>query len=400
MTKKNTSITSTLRPLALPPLSLYVHIPWCERKCPYCDFNSHTTQHQIPEALYIDCLVKDIEQQLTHIQNRKVSSVFFGGGTPSLFSGSGIASILSRINDHIDFAPDIEITLEANPGTTEQKRFREYLKAGVNRLSIGIQSLNDSQLNALGRIHDSQQAISAVKAAKSEGFDNFNLDLMHGLPNQTLEQAIDDLAQAVQLGAKHLSWYQLTIEKNTAFYKQPPTLPHNDLLADIESEGFKLLAREGYQQYEISAFATENHQSKHNLNYWRFGDYIGIGAGAHSKITHASTNTIIRNQKTRLPDDYMDHLSKTIKTTDESAGLWRTVETSALPLEFMMNCLRLVDGVPSVYFQRYTGLPLQEIEGALTRLRAQNLMAESSERIASTELGRRFLNNALEEFMA
>ncbi len=400
MTKKNTSITSALRPLALPPLSLYVHIPWCERKCPYCDFNSHTTQHQIPEALYIDCLVRDIKQQLTHIQNRKVSSVFFGGGTPSLFSGSGIASILSRINDHIDFAPDIEITLEANPGTTEQKRFREYLKAGVNRLSIGIQSLNDSQLNALGRIHDSQQAISAVKAAKSEGFDNFNLDLMHGLPNQTLEQAIDDLAQAVQLGAKHLSWYQLTIEKNTAFYKQPPILPHNDLLADIESEGFKLLAREGYQQYEISAFATENHQSKHNLNYWCFGDYIGIGAGAHSKITHAPTNTIIRNQKTRLPDDYMDHLSKTIKTTDESAGLWRTVETSALPLEFMMNCLRLVDGVPSVYFQRYTGLPLQEIEGALTRLRAQNLIAESSERIASTELGRRFLNNALEEFMA
>jgi len=392
MSSSNTS-------LILPPLSLYIHIPWCARKCPYCDFNSHTTKKQIPEAQYIDCLLRDIAQQVALVQNRKLGSIFFGGGTPSLFSGDGIGQILNGVNDHINFASDIEITLEANPGTTEQKRFAQYLRAGVNRLSIGIQSLKDSHLESLGRIHNAQQAMSAVKNAKAEGFDNINIDLMHGLPNQTLADASDDLRQGLSLGANHLSWYQLTIEKNTAFYNQPPILPHNDLLADIELEGFEILKQAGHEQYEISAFAKKDGQSRHNLNYWRFGDYIGIGAGAHSKITQTSTNTVIRSQKTRLPEDYMRHLSSSAGSKNTSGGQWQEVEASALPLEFMMNILRLRDGVPDHYFGDYTGLPFSAVETAITTLRTKNLLSKKSDRIASTILGRRFLNNVLEEFM-
>lgn len=386
-------------PLVLPPLSLYIHIPWCARKCPYCDFNSHTTEKQIPEAQYIDCLLKDIEQQVALVQNRKLHSIFFGGGTPSLFSGRGIGKILNGVKDHIGFTNDIEITLEANPGTTEQKRFAEYLNAGVNRLSIGIQSLKDSHLESLGRIHSAQQAMSAVKNARAEGFNNINLDLMHGLPNQTLIDATEDLHQALCLGANHLSWYQLTIEKNTAFYTQPPILPHNDLLADIELAGFKILKQAGYEQYEISAFAQKNGQSRHNLNYWSFGDYLGIGAGAHSKITQASTDSIIRSQKTRLPEDYMRRFSSSSDGESPSAGRWQKVEASALPLEFMMNSLRLTNGVPYHYFCDYTGLPFSAVEDTITGLRSQELLSKKPDRIASTILGRRFLNNVLEEFM-
>ena len=300
--------TTTHTKMILPTLSLYVHIPWCVRKCPYCDFNSHEST-TIDEERYITTLLADLktEQQLRLSlgHSHKLSSIFFGGGTPSLFSAEGIAGILQAAESTVGFEDDIEITLEANPGTFEQEKFSGFFDAGINRLSIGIQSFNEQQLHKLGRIHSSNEAKTAVGIAKKAGFSNINIDLMHGLSEQSVLEAKADLQTAIDLEPQHISWYQLTIEPNTAFYRQPPPLPADDILADIQYHGTQLLEKYGYHQYEVSAFSQSGRQSKHNMNYWQFGDYIGIGAGAHGKLSNNQTQEVIRRQKTRLPEHYM-----------------------------------------------------------------------------------------------
>ncbi|MET0355328.1 MAG: radical SAM family heme chaperone HemW, partial [Cellvibrio sp.] len=280
--------------LSLPPLSLYIHIPWCIRKCPYCDFNSHQANNNIPEAEYVSALRFDLQQDVVLAQGRKLTSIFFGGGTPSMLSAKAIAQIVKDAQTIIGFEPEIEITLEANPGTFEQEKFSGFRAAGINRLSIGIQSFNDTQLKLLGRVHGSDEALRAVDVARKAGFDNINLDLMHGLPEQSVMGAKADLAQAIALAPEHISWYQLTIEKNTEFYSAPPVLPVEDTLADIQDEGQVMLAQAGYEQYEISAYAKNKKRARHNINYWEFGDYLGIGAGAHGKITQPEQSRIMR----------------------------------------------------------------------------------------------------------
>jgi len=287
--------------LLLPPLSLYIHIPWCIRKCPYCDFNSHQANNDIPEAEYVAALCFDLEQDAALAQGRKLTSIFFGGGTPSMFSANAIAQILKDAEAIIGFEPDIEITLEANPGTFEQEKFSGFRAAGVNRLSIGIQSFNDAQLKLLGRVHGRDEALRAVDVAHKAGFDNINLDLMHGLPEQSVNDAKADLAQAIALAPEHISWYQLTIEQNTAFYSAPPILPVEDTLADIQDEGQALLAAAGYAQYEISAYAKNNQRARHNINYWQFGDYLGIGAGAHGKLRNQNKPALFAYGKLACP---------------------------------------------------------------------------------------------------
>lgn len=376
---------------SLPPLSLYVHIPWCVRKCPYCDFNSHEAPAVLPEGQYTRSLVADLEGDAGRAQGRKIDSVFFGGGTPSLFGGKSVASVLRAADDLVGLASAAEITLEANPGTVEQGRFAEFRQAGVNRLSIGIQSLHDAQLKALGRIHGRDEALSAVSAAREAGFDNFNLDLMHGLPEQTVAEALADLEQVIALEPAHISWYQLTIEQNTLFYSQPPSLPDSDVLAEIEDRGWELLNSAGYKQYEISAYSRAGRQSLHNRNYWEFGDYLGIGAGAHGKITDAGEGTVWRSAKTRLPAHYM-----TPKLANDN---WSPVPHDDLPLEFMLNSLRLCDGVPSEYFAARTGLGLETLEPQLRELRNRRLLEGDAARLSTTSLGRRFLNDVLAAFM-
>lgn len=288
------------------PLSLYIHLPWCIRKCPYCDFNSHGVKDEIPEQQYINTLIQDLDEDLVEIEDRSLISIFFGGGTPSLFSGHAITTLLQEIQKRIPFQKDIEITLEANPGTVEQQYIRAYHEAGVNRLSIGVQSFQDDKLKALGRIHGSQEAQQAIETAKQAGFNNFNIDIMHGLPNQSVEDACYDIQTAIELKPTHLSWYQLTIEPNTVFYSKPPTLPDEDTLWEIEEQGKALLAKAGYEQYEVSAYAKQGRQCQHNINYWEFGDYLGIGAGAHSKITDPKSKKIERKWKVKHPKDYLN----------------------------------------------------------------------------------------------
>lgn len=269
----------------LPPLSLYIHIPWCVRKCPYCDFNSHQAGPSLPEDDYIDALLADLEQEMPAVQGRPISTIFFGGGTPSLFSAAALGRLLRGVEQRIPFATDIEITLEANPGTFEQEKFKAYRQTGINRLSIGVQSFQPAKLEKLGRIHNGDEAVRAAGMARAAGFDNFNLDLMHGLPDQSLDDALSDLRQAIELAPTHLSWYQLTLEPNTVFWSQPPELPEDDILWDIQEAGQTLMAKHGYRQYEVSAYAQAGRAARHNLNYWRFGDFIGIGAGAHGKLS-------------------------------------------------------------------------------------------------------------------
>lgn len=374
--------------MLLPPLSLYVHIPWCVRKCPYCDFNSHESR-TIPEDDYTAQLIRDLNLDLSWVQGRRLTSIFFGGGTPSLFSPRAIARIIEHADQAIGFEDDIEITLEANPGTVEQDRFSGYKSAGVNRLSIGIQSFNDNQLRALGRIHGGDDALRAADSARAAGFDNFNLDLMHGLPGQSVDNAMTDLQQAVALAPTHLSWYQLTIEPNTAYYKNPPLLPLDDCLADIQSAGVELLQQRGYQQYEISAYSKPGKYSRHNRNYWQFGDYLGIGAGAHGKITTPKSGEIHRTAKTRTPKDYLS------RNANFEAQRHR-VEPAELPLEFFMNTLRLVDGVPTNYFEQRTGLKLSAIRPTLDTLVAKGLLSPSPENLLTTPKGLAFLNAVLE----
>lgn len=371
------------------PLSLYIHIPWCVRKCPYCDFNSHELT-ELPEADYVQALCQDLQQDRTLAGGRPLQSIFFGGGTPSLFSAEAIATILQEARAQIGFTENIEITLEANPGATEYTSLPGLRSAGVNRLSFGVQSFNDLHLQRLGRIHSSGQAHLAFSGARQAGFDNINLDLMHGLPGQTLAEALNDLQQAIDLKPEHLSWYQLTIEPNTVFHKQPPVLPEDETLADIQDAGLALLQEAGYRQYEISAFSRPGKRARHNINYWQFGDYLAIGAGAHGKITE-NDGRILRYHKTRMPTDYLD------PAKPFTAGASK-IERNALPLEFMMNALRLVDGVPRSLFAQRTGLPDQVMESAVQRLISRGLLADDALCYRPTALGLRFLNDTLQGF--
>lgn len=390
--------------LILPPLSLYIHIPWCIRKCPYCDFNSHQAKDDIPEADYVAALRNDLLLDKSLAQDRKLTSIFFGGGTPSIFSAKAIGNILESVESIIGFEPNIEITLEANPGTFEQEKFSGFRAAGVNRLSIGIQSFNDVQLKALGRVHDRNEALRAVDVARKAGFDNINLDLMHGLPQQSLTDAQADLAQAIALSPEHLSWYQLTIEQNTQFYSAPPILPEEDILVDIQDAGFEQLASAGYQQYEISAYAKNNQRARHNINYWEFGDYLGIGAGAHGKITQPTQNAILRLWKTRLPKHYLESSNKITAHVhghqNAYTGGGELLSPATLPLEFLMNALRLNDGAPADYFSQRTGLPLNALEPHWQILTEKGLVEVINQRICTTVLGRRFLNRVLETYTA
>ncbi|MBU2707822.1 radical SAM family heme chaperone HemW [Zooshikella marina] len=379
-------------PLQLPPLSLYIHIPWCIKKCPYCDFNSHTAQDTLPEKEYCSALLDDLMADLHLVQGRPLQSIFIGGGTPSLFSAKSFNHLLKEIQQKIPFADDIEITLEANPGTFEQAKFSGYFQTGINRLSIGVQSFQPKQLQQLGRIHNTQEASRAIDMAKKAGFTNFNIDLMFGLPEQTLDDALFDLNQAVSLSPTHISWYQLTIEPNTIFFSKPPKLPDDDSLFTIQQAGQRRLHDAGFQQYEISAYAQENCKSKHNMNYWEFGDYLGIGAGAHSKITFPDQNKIHRFWKTRIPKDYLD-LSKSYL-----AGK-REIHPEERALEFLMNTLRLNNGVPSHYFLDRTGESLQSIYNQLDSAQKQALLMPFSNQLQATPKGLLYLNTLLEKFM-
>jgi oxygen-independent coproporphyrinogen-3 oxidase len=373
---------------ALPPLSLYVHIPWCVRKCPYCDFNSHEPAGALPEKEYVNRLMSDIEGVLPQVWGRRIASVFIGGGTPSLFSPGSIDALLCGVRARLQVEPEAEITLEANPGTVEAARFRGFRGAGVNRISLGIQSFDDRMLAALGRIHSAVEARRAVDAALAS-FDNVNLDLMYGLPSQTAAMAAADLEQAIACGVPHVSAYQLTIEPNTAFYSRPPSLPEHDLAADMQVAAEHLLAAAGYQHYETSAFARPGRRCRHNLNYWEFGDYLGIGAGAHGKISFI--DRITRHERARHPRDYLAKDSNIIE---------RTVAPCELPFEFMLNALRLVEGFEARLFSERTGLPLSIIQGQLRESEDRGLLARDWKNIRPTERGRRFLNDLLEAFVA
>lgn len=379
--------------LQLPPLSLYIHIPWCIKKCPYCDFNSHTPKgNALPEKAYIEHLLLDFQSSHHGIQNRPLHSIFIGGGTPSLFSPQAIDYLLSELAKKIHFSPAMEITMEANPGTFEQEKFAGFRAAGINRLSLGIQSFQEHQLKKLGRIHGRQEAMNAASLARKSGFDNINLDLMHGLPEQTLQGAMDDLSTAMQFEPEHISWYQLTIEPNTVFYSKPPKLPVDDTLWDIQEAGVEKMQQAGFQQYEISAWSKPYKQSQHNLNYWQFGDYIGIGAGAHGKITHLAEQMITRRWKTRMPSAYL-------QAADSFIAGEKVLTNSDLPLEFFLNTQRLKEGVPTETFSHYTGLPFNVIEKNLSLAQKKRLMTTNKARLQPTETGQRFLNDLLAYFM-
>lgn len=374
---------------ALPPLSLYIHVPWCVKKCPYCDFNSHALTGDIPEERYRKAILEDLASDLPLVQGRSIQTVFIGGGTPSLMSPEFYDSLFHDLREHLHFTDDAEITLEANPGTVEQHRFQGFRAAGINRLSIGIQSFNARHLEALGRIHDDKAAHKAVEAARSAGFDNFNLDLMHGLPGQTPEQAIADLEAALAWEPPHLSWYQLTLEPNTEFYSRPPQLPDEDHLWEIYRRGSDYLHQHGFTDYEVSAWSQPGMASRHNLNYWMFGDYLALGAGAHGKVTLCSGD-IRRFWKTRQPEAYLNRIGS------RTAGS-QLIEPHDRPLEFLMNALRLTSGVPENLFTKRTGLPLSTVEVKLRELRTENLLQPG--RIQTTELGQRYLNSLLERFL-
>lgn len=379
------------------PLSLYVHIPWCVQKCPYCDFNSHAQKGEIPESIYIDALLEDLQTdleffKLNHAQNkRKLHSIFIGGGTPSLISPIQIKRLLAGIEALIAFESDIEITMEANPGTIEAKRFEDYQKAGVNRISIGVQSFEDEKLKALGRIHGQKEAINAAHLAHHIGLNSFNLDLMHGLPNQTPKQALEDLEQAIELNPPHLSWYQLTIEPNTLFYSKPPLLPDDDALWDIFEQGHQKLTAAGYIQYEVSGYSRAGFQCKHNLNYWHFGDYLGIGCGAHGKFTQ-SDQSIVRTTKIKHPKGYLNLLKPYLDTR-------HTVDKSELPFEYFMNRFRLIEPCPKAEFYPRTGIDLSQIEPQLKQLIDNGFIIDQDEYWQVTEKGRLFFNDLIDVFI-
>ncbi|KZN52601.1 radical SAM family heme chaperone HemW [Pseudoalteromonas luteoviolacea] len=376
----------------LPPLSLYVHVPWCVQKCPYCDFNSHSQKGTIPEQEYIGHLLDDLKADLHLVQGRKLHSIFVGGGTPSLLSGDAYVHLLEQIEALIGFEDDIEITLEANPGTVESDRFKHYVQAGINRISIGVQSLQSDKLKALGRIHGEQEALNAAAEAHSAGLNSFNMDLMHGLPNQTIDDALSDLRRVIELNPPHISWYQLTIEPNTQFASRPPKLPEDETLWAIQEAGQTLLAEHGYQQYEISGYAKPNYRCKHNLNYWRFGDYLGIGCGAHGKITLPEQNQILRTVKVKHPRGYMD------LTKPYLYDSWH-VAPEDRPFEFFMNTFRLLEPTPKSNFTAYTGLQEAEIEQQLNHAIRLGLLEMQGDSWFVTNKGHRYLNDLLELFV-
>lgn len=373
------------------PLSLYVHFPWCIKKCPYCDFNSHANTGLLPEEKYLQCLLADLQHDLQYVQNRSLVSIFFGGGTPSLISPQTFDNLLQELHKHLNFANDLEITLETNPGTMERAKLADYHAAGITRISVGAQSFNDQMLAKLGRIHRAADTLRLIDEMHSVNFKSFNLDIMHSLPDQTLEQALNDLEIAIGTGAPHISWYQLTIEANTMFAKYPPVLPNDETMWSISDQGHALLESSGLQQYEISAFAKPSHRCKHNLNYWNFGDYLGIGAGAHGKITDQRTGQVTRMWKTRVPKDYLG------RTHDFLAGMG-IVGQHDLPEEFMLNQLRLVEGFSAKHFSERTGLPISSIDGILKKAADRGLVTRTQDLIQTTEFGRRFLNDLISMF--
>ncbi len=374
-----------------PPLALYVHLPWCVRKCPYCDFNSHAMPQNMPQREYIHALIEDLDHDLTKVRDRTLISIFFGGGTPSLFSPEEIGLLLEAVRARFVVSDELEVTLEANPGTIEHGRFAGYREAGVTRVSLGVQSFNEQQLKTLGRIHGAEDVHRAVDELRRAGLDNFNLDLMYGLPQQSIEEALQDLRSAIELQPAHLSHYQLTLEPGTVFYHRPPPLPDDDASWQMQIESQSLLDRFGYSQYEISAYAQVGRHCRHNLNYWQFGDYLGIGAGAHGKLT--VQDGIQRTARCKQPREYLSR-----------AGADRILEHrwlsgAELPFEFMLNALRLRGGVPASLFQARTGLALDVMESQLTAARAKGLLAATPGRLAATELGLQFLNDLQSIFL-
>ena len=373
-----------------PPLGLYIHLPWCERKCPYCDFNSHESD-TVPEDDYIRALLQDLRDDLPLLQGRAIETVFIGGGTPSLFSVAAIQTLLREVANMVPLSAVAEITMEANPGSAEADKFSALKDVGINRLSLGIQSFDDVQLQALGRIHTSDQAHAAVEFAHRANFDSFNLDLMHGLPGQTVQSAEADLLRAIACESPHISWYQLTIEPNTVFHKRPPRLPIEDALADIQRCGEQLLAEGGYAQYEVSSYSRSGFNCRHNSNYWSFGDYLGIGAGAHGKISFPD-GRIERYAKRRQPEEYMSAgLGEFVAST-------RTLERSEIAGEFMMNALRLNDGFTLSQFVERTGLESARLEPQLELLYGRELLMRDGDVVKATEIGRRFLDSVVAEF--
>jgi len=377
---------------ALPPLSLYVHVPWCVRKCPYCDFNSHAVRGELPESDYVEALLRDLEQDLPRVWGRRLNSIFIGGGTPSLLSPDAIDRLLAGVRARLPLAPDTEITLEANPGASDAERFAGYRAAGVNRLSIGIQSFDDTRLAALGRIHGRDEALRAAEAARLAGFANFNLDLMFGLPGQSPESALADVHTAMALAPSHLSLYQLTLEPNTPFHAQPPALPDDDTIAVMQEMLQQTLATGGYAHYEVSAYAQSGQHCAHNRNYWEFGDYLGIGAGAHAKIT--DHEGILRLARRKQPQDYLVSAG-----TPQALAEARRLSPDETIFEFMLNALRLVEGVPAALFSPRTGLSLAVVEPALAQAIRRGLLEERSDVIRPTILGQRFLNDLIGLFL-
>lgn len=390
----------TSKNLLLPPLSLYIHIPWCIKKCPYCDFNSYaiTTNNNInnnfAEELYIDKLIQDLTIDLLHFQEqRSLTSIFIGGGTPSLFSPKSFDTLLNAINKLIKFNNNIEITMEANPGTMEYKDFKDYKQAGINRISIGAQSFNNTSLQLLGRIHVADEIKNAVTKLFDANMLNFNLDLMYGLPKQTTDATLVDLQQAIALNPTHISWYNLTIEPNTYFAKRPPTLPQDEELFEMMEHGYQLLSKNGFKQYEVSAYARDNYKCTHNLNYWEFGDYLGIGAGAHGKITNVANNTVIRTAKTRNPKDYLE------KNNNFMAVALKDLTKEDLIFEFMLNSMRLEDGFSLESFSQRTGLKHKDIHKQLQLALDKNLVSILNSKVKPTALGKRFLNDLIAIFL-
>jgi len=377
------------------PLSLYIHIPWCEKKCPYCDFNSHMARAEIDEAAYVQALLNDLDDEITTFQtaitSRKIQSIFIGGGTPSLFSAESIHTLLDELAKRLDFAPDIEITLEANPGSSEANKFMGFRQAGVNRLSIGVQSFNPGHLSILGRVHSSNEANNAASYAKAAGFKQFNLDLMFGLPEQTIDQAIEDLSIAINCDATHLSCYQLTIEPNTLFHAQPPVTPDNETLWEMQTVLQEMLKDNGYVQYEVSAYAKQNSQCRHNLNYWQFGDYLGIGAGAHGKLS-LENGEIIRRWKIKHPATYI--------SKDNKLGGQNNVEANALPFEYMLNALRLTDGFNLEQFEQRTRLLQSDIQVTLGRHEALRLLTIEGSNVRPSERGKQLIDAMLQDYLS
>jgi oxygen-independent coproporphyrinogen-3 oxidase len=381
------ALPGELRLAQLPPLALYVHLPWCVRKCPYCDFNSHERGGELPEREYVDALIADLEGLLPSVWGRRVVSLFIGGGTPSLFSPESIDRLLSDVRARIAVVPEAEVTLEANPGTAEAGRFRGYREAGVNRLSLGVQSFDDVMLRALGRIHSADEARDAIELALRH-FDNVNLDLMYGLPGQTLEMARADIDEALRWQTVHLSAYQLTIEPNTVFFRRPPALPEHDTCADMQLLVEEALAAAGFEHYETSAFARPGRRCRHNLNYWEFGDYLGLGAGAHGKISFP--DRITRHERAKQPREYLAAAQNLQQ---------RTISPQDLPFEFMLNALRLVEGFAPELFAARTGLALLAIEPRLRSAEEKGLIVRSPQRIVASVRGQRFLNELQQLFL-